>query len=212
MLLERERKELVEVARRLERDDLALGTSGNLSVRADDLVVITPSGVDYDVLTPELVCVVQRDGTPVETEAKVSTELPMHLAVYDATDAMAVVHTHPPYATVLSTVVDELPPIHYLIAFEGGPVRVAPYATPGSEELAKIVIAALENRSAVLLQNHGALTIGPSLESAYFRSWLLEWLCSMYYRARLAGDPRVLSDDELSAVDELLRDYGPARE
>lgn len=212
MLLERERKELVEVARRLERDDLALGTSGNLSVRADDLVVITPSGVDYDVLTPELVCVVQRDGTPVETEAKVSTELPMHLAVYDATDAMAVVHTHPPYATVLSTVVDELPPIHYLIAFEGGPVRVAPYATPGSEELAKIVIAALENRSAVLLQNHGALTIGPSLESAYFRSWLLEWLCSMYYRARLAGDPRVLTDDELSAVDELLRDYGPARE
>lgn len=212
MLLERERKELVEVARRLERDDLALGTSGNLSVRADDLVVITPSGVDYDVLTPELVCVVQRDGTPVETEAKVSTELPMHLAVYDATDAMAVVHTHPPYATVLSTVVDELPPIHYLIAFEGGPVRVAPYATPGSEELAKIVIAALENRSAVLLQNHGALTIGPSLESAYFRSWLLEWLCSMYYRARLAGDPRVLSDDELSAVDELLRDYGPAHE
>lgn len=212
MLLERERKELVEVARRLERDDLALGTSGNLSVRADDLVVITPSGVDYDILTPELVCVVQRDGTPVETEAKVSTELPMHLAVYDATDAMAVVHTHPPYATVLSTVVDELPPIHYLIAFEGGPVRVAPYATPGSEELAKIVIAALENRSAVLLQNHGALTIGPSLESAYFRSWLLEWLCSMYYRARLAGDPRVLSDDELSAVDELLRDYGPARE
>lgn len=212
MLLERERKELVEVARRLERDDLALGTSGNLSVRADDLVVITPSGVDYDVLTPELVCVVQRDGTPVETEAKVSTELPMHLAVYDATDAMAVVHTHPPYATVLSTVVDELPPIHYLIAFEGGPVRVAPYATPGSEELAKIVIAALENRSAVLLQNHGALTIGPSLESAYFRSWLLEWLCSMYYRARLAGDPRVLTDDELSAVDELLRDYGPAHE
>lgn len=212
MLLERERSELVDCARRLEHDDLALGTSGNLSVRVGDLVAITPSGVEYDKLTPELVCVVQRDGTPVETEAKVSTELPMHLAVYDATDATAVVHTHPPYATVLSTVIDELPPIHYLIAFEGGPVRVAPYAMPGSEELAKSVIVGLEDRSAVLLQNHGALTIGPSLESAYFRSWLLEWLCSLYYRALLAGEPRVLSPEELSAVEEMLRDYGPAHD
>ncbi len=133
----------------------------------------------------------------------------MHLAVYDAFDAVAVVHTHPPYATVLSTVVDELPAIHYMIAFQGGPVRVVPYARPGSEELAKLVTSGLEGRSAVLLQNHGALTMGPSLEAAYFRSWLLEWLCSLYYRALLAGEPRVLSDEELAGVQDLLRDYGP---
>lgn len=212
MLLEPQRNELVTCARRLEQDDLALGTSGNLSVRVGDLVAITPSAVDYAHLTPEQVCIVQRDGTPVEAPEKISTELPMHLAVYDAFDVTAVVHTHPPYATVLSTVTDELPPIHYMIAFEGGPVRVAPYARPGSEELAKNVVAGLEGRSAVLLANHGALTIGPTLESAYFRSWLLEWLCSLYYRALLAGEPKILSEEELAGVEDMLRDYGPAHD
>lgn len=208
MLLRSEREELVAFARRLESDGLAIGTSGNLSVRAGEHVAITPSAVDYGVLTPEAICVVTLDGAPVEAEAKPSTELPMHLAVYRHRDEAAVVHTHPPFATALSTVLEELPPVHYLIAMLGGRVRVAPYVTPGSQQLADVVVSALEDRSGVLLQNHGALTIGASLAQAYSRARTLEWLCDVYHRARLVGEPRILTDGELRAFAAELEHYG----
>ncbi len=208
MLLRRERELLVAGARRLRADGLAVGTSGNLSVRAEDLVCITPSGVEYEDLTPERISVVRPDGAPVEAAAEASTELPMHLAAYRETGAAAVVHTHSPYATALATVVEELPPIHYLIVFLGGPVRVAPYAPPGTDELAAAMSPALEGRSAVLLQSHGALTVGGSLQTAYSRTVLLEWLCALYHRARALGEPRLLSEEELGTVAESLRDYG----
>ena len=166
MLLEAERTLIVHHAGLLRPDGLVVGTAGNLSIRAGELVAITPSSVDYDELDPGLVCVVGLDGETVEGERSPSSELPMHLAVYHATGAAAIVHTHAPYATTLGTVVDELPAIHYMIAELGGPVRVAPYATFGSDELAGSVMAALDGRSAVLLGSHGTLTIGDSLEQA----------------------------------------------
>ncbi len=208
MLLRPERELLVSYALRLRGDDLAVGTSGNLSVRSDELVCITPSGIEYEDLTPQLICVLEPDGTPVEAEAPASTEFPMHAAIYRETRAAAVVHTHSPHATALSTVADELPAIHYLIAFLGGPVRVAPYATPGTKELARSAVEHLKGRSAVLLQNHGAITVGDALETAYSRSVLLEWLCALHHRARSLGRPRILSDEELDAVAERLRGYG----
>jgi L-fuculose-phosphate aldolase len=177
-------------------------------MRCGELVAVTPSALDYDALEPDLICVVELDGSPVEGALGPTTELPMHLAVYQRTSAAAVVHTHSPYATVLATVVDVLPPIHYLIATLGGPVRVAPYATPGTEELADTIVGALDGRSGVLLQNHGALTTGESLEEAYSRSVTLEWLCALHYRATLFGEPRVLSDEELNGVAPLMESYG----
>lgn len=206
---ERERELLVAFARRLGPDGLAIGTSGNLSVREGEVVLVTPSGVDYEDLRPERICAVALDGTPEETDAEPSSELPMHLAAYRATAATAVVHTHSPDATALSTVVEELPAIHYLVALLGGPVPVVPYAPPGSEELAASVEKTLIDRSAVLLGNHGALTVGRSLEAAYERSVLLEWLCTVYGRARLLGTPRILSDTELDEVAVKLEGYGP---
>ena len=207
-MLERERQQLVDHARRLRPDGLVVGASGNLSMRCRELVAVTPSAVDYDALEPDLICVVGLDGSPVEGALGPTTELPMHLAVYQRTSAAAVVHTHSPYATVLATVVDVLPPIHYLIATLGGPVRVAPYATPGTDELADTIVDALAGRSAVLLQNHGALTTGESLEEAYSRSVTLEWLCALHYRATLFGEPRVLSGEELQGVAPLMETYG----
>jgi L-fuculose-phosphate aldolase len=206
--LEQAAVDLVAYAHRLEADGLALGTSGNLSVRSGEQVAITPSAVPYKQLSPELICVVDIDGAIRHAPGKASTELPMHLAAYRATGATAVVHTHPPYATTLSTIVDELPAIHYLIAFLGGPVRVVAYATPGTEELAARVAAGLKDRTGVLLQNHGALTVGPSLDVAYEHNRLLEWLCALYYRARAIGDPRILTEEELRAMAEELRRYG----
>jgi L-fuculose-phosphate aldolase len=205
MLLRSERALIVHYARLLRPDGLVVGTAGNLSIRNDDRIAITPSSVDYDELDPGLVCVVDCDGTLVETQRPPSSELPMHLAVYGGTGARAIVHTHAPFATALSTVVDELPAIHYAIADLGGPVRVARYVTFGTDELADVVQEALAGRSAVILGSHGTLTTGDTLEEAYFRSVLLEWLAALYYRARQLGEPRILPLDEIDRVGDRLR-------
>lgn len=211
MLLAAERASVVEYCLRMQRDGLTVGTSGNISVRVGELVAITPSGVPYDELTPAAVCVTDLAGVPVEPGPAPSTELPMHTAVYRATDATAVVHTHPLYATALSVLVDELPAVHYMVALLGGPVRVAPYATFGTEELARAGVAAMAGRSAVLLRNHGATTRGDGLERAYTRSVYLEWLCRLYHQARLLGEPTLLPAEEIDAVAARLEGYGPAR-
>ena len=205
MLLEAERALIVDQAGRLRPDGLVVGTAGNLSIRSGELVAITPTSVDYDALDPGLICVVGLDGVIVEGVRAPSSELPMHLAVYHATDAAAIVHTHAPHATALATVVDELPAIHYLIAELGGHVRVAPYATFGTDELAASVMEALAGRSAVLLRSHGTLTVGRSLEEAYWRSVLLEWLAALYYRAAQLGTPRLIPTAEIELVAEQLR-------
>jgi L-fuculose-phosphate aldolase len=200
MLLEHERRLVVEHAQRLRPDGLAVLTAGNVSVRRGDVVAITPTGLDYDLLRPELVCVVALDGAVVESERAPSSETPLHLAAYRDRSVGAVVHSHPPYATALATLVDEVPPVHYLFADLGGPVRVAPYATFGTGELAESVTRALVGRNAALLANHGTVTVGDTLERAYGRSVLLEWLCAVYYRARLLGEPRALDPAEIDRV------------
>jgi L-fuculose-phosphate aldolase len=205
--LQRCREDLVAYGRRLAPDGLAIGTAGNLSCRVGEVVAITPRGVGYDVMAPEHVCLVTLGGDPVESSLGPSSELPMHLAVYERTEACAVVHTHSEYATTLGTLLDELPPIHYLISLLGGPVRVAPYSTPGSVELADHMGKALEGRSAVLLANHGTITTGDTLDQAYSRALLLEWLCGLYYRARVLGEPRLLDLDEIAKVGRQLEHY-----
>ncbi len=204
-MLEAERALIVECARRLRPDGLVVGTAGNLSVRSGDLVAITPTSLDFDRLDPGLVCVVGVDGELVEAPREPSSELPMHLAVYRETGAAAIVHTHAPYSTALATVVDELPAIHYMIAELGGPVRVSGYATYGTDELAGTAIEALRGRNAVILGSHGTLTLGDSLEQAYERTVLLEWLAALYYRAALLGEPRLIPAEEIERVAGKLR-------
>jgi L-fuculose-phosphate aldolase len=202
VLLPDERADLADTCRRMLRDGLVTGTSGNLSVRAGDLVAITPTGVAYERLTAEEVAVVGLDGTAVEAVRDPSSELPTHLAIYRATDAAAIVHTHSMYATTVGAVRDELPAVHYAINALGGPVRVAPYATFGTGELAAAVTRALDGRTAALLRNHGAVAIGASLAAAYDRAARLEWLCELYWRASALGRPAVLSPVELAAAAE----------
>jgi L-fuculose-phosphate aldolase len=208
VLLEEERTALVEYCRRMQADELTVGTSGNISVRNGEHIAITPSGAAYEDLTPASICVVDVDGAHVDGALEPSSEVPMHTAVYQRTDAAAVVHTHPLYASTVSVLVDELPPVHYMIALLGGPVRVAPYATYGSDELAANSVTAMEGRFGALLQNHGATTYGESLAKAYTRSVYLEWVCRMYHQARLVGEPHLLSVEEIERVAAKLDSYG----
>lgn len=136
----------------------------------------------------------------------------MHWEVYSTTDAGAVVHTHSPEVIALSVTCEELPAVHYAIARLGGPVRVAPYTRFGSEGLAHGARSALEGHTAAILQNHGAITYGPTLREAYDRAALLEWLAGVYRRALQYGTPRLLTDAELDEVvaEARRRRYGDA--
>jgi L-fuculose-phosphate aldolase len=209
MLLPDARAAIVLTCQELSRTGLVVGTAGNVSVREGDLVAVTPSGVRYARLTPELVGVHRLDGTAVEAPLEPTSELPLHLAIYSARpDAGAVVHTHSPAATALSTLVDEVPAVHYYLAMFGGPVPVARYAPYGTAELAGNVARALHDRTGCLMGNHGAVTIGPDLATAHDKSVYLEWLCDMYLRASSAGTPRLLPPEEIAAVAVRLAGYG----
>ena len=220
MLLERERDEIVRACRKLSAAALVVGTAGNVSVRVGDLVAVTPSGVDYAELAAGDVGVHRLDGTPVEARLAPTSELPLHLAVYGA-DAgagpragagpgavAAIVHTHSVAATAVSTLADEVPAIHYYVAMFGGAVRVAPYATYGTDELASNAVHALRGRTACLLGSHGAVTTGPDLKTACDRAVYLEWVCDVYLRAAAAGTPRLLPPGEIEAVAAKLASYG----
>jgi L-fuculose-phosphate aldolase len=213
MMLERERERVAEAARRLAADGRVTGTAGNVSVRAGDLVAVTPTGARLDAIAPGEVAVVDLDGQQVDGDLVPTSELGLHLGVYGRYEAGAVVHTHAPFATAVACVVDELPVVHYQILALGGAVRVAPYATFGTPELAEATLEALEGRSVALMANHGAIAYGPDLDLAMQQSELLEWACQLYWRAAAIGAPRSLDASEQLAFIEAVsrRGYGITR-
>jgi L-fuculose-phosphate aldolase len=209
VLLPDAREAIVTTCKELSRAGLVVGTAGNVSVRQGDLVAVTPSGVRYAELTQELVGVYRLDGAAVEAPLAPTSELPLHLAIYTARPEVgAVVHTHSPAATAVSALVDEVPAVHYYVAMFGGPVLVTPYATYGTDELARNTVRALQDRTACLMGNHGAVTVGPDLAAAHDKSVYLEWLCDVYLRASSAGTPRLLSPAQITAVAVKLAGYG----
>ena len=208
-----ERERIAEACRTLQREKLVVGTAGNVSVRVGDLVAISPSGLDYATMRADDVGVHRLDGSPVAAPLKPSSEFPLHLAVYTARpDVAAIVHTHGVASTALSTVVDEVPASHYYTAMFGGPLRVAPYARFGSDALARSAVAALADRTGALLGNHGALTLGPSVQKALELVAYLEYVCDLHLRALATGLPvRTLPAEEIAAVAEALGGYGQSR-
>ncbi len=208
------RERLAATGRRLAERGLVLGTAGNLSARVGDVVAVTATGARLERLTPRQVVVVDLDGEHVDGEFEATSEIELHLAIYRHSAAGAVVHTHAPMSTALSCVLEELPVIHYQMLEFGGSVRVVPYMTFGSRELAAATLEALHDRSAALLSNHGAVVHAPEPEAAVDRALLLEWACELYWRAAAVGTPRTLDPSQraafLKAVAE--RRYGTLQE
>jgi L-fuculose-phosphate aldolase len=214
MTLEAEREQVAAACRKLAAEGLVVGTAGNVSARSGDRVAISATGAVLADATAEQVTVVDLDGGVVDGELQPTSELDLHLGVYRRYDAGAVVHTHAPTATALSCVLDgELPCVHYQMLLLGGPVRVAPYATFGTPELAESVLDALDGRAGALMANHGAITHGADLDRALELALLLEWACTVYWRAAQVGTPRVLDEEQRQAVVEaaVARRYGTTR-
>lgn len=213
-MLHSEREQVAAAARRLAAAGLVAGTNGNLSARAGDHVAVTPTGAVLAELEGADVPVVSLGGERVAGRLAPTSELDLHLGVYRRHEAGAVVHTHAPFATALSCVVDAVPCVHYEMLLLGGDVRVAPYATFGSPELAAAVLEALEGRTAALMANHGAVTYGADVAGAVRATELLEWACALYWRASQVGEPKVLSGEERAAVVEYATRtrYGSTRE
>jgi L-fuculose-phosphate aldolase len=212
--LEREREQVAAACRRLAVEGLVVGTAGNVSARHGEHVAISATGAVLADAGAEHVTVVDMDGRVVGGELAPTSELDLHLGVYRRYGAGAVVHTHAPMATALSCVLDaELPCVHYSMLLLGGAVRVAPYATFGTPELAESVLDALDGRTGALMANHGALTHGQDLEGAVESALLLEWACTVYWRAAALGSPRVLDEDQRQAVVDaaVRRGYGTTK-
>jgi L-fuculose-phosphate aldolase len=213
MTLDPERARVAAAARLLAADGLVVGTAGNVSERAGDLVAITPTGAQLGDLTAEQVAVVDLSGEHVDGELAATSELELHLGVYDRYGAGGVVHTHAPMATALSCVLDELPLVHYQLLTLGGPIRVAPYRTYGTPELAQVTLDALDGRLAALMANHGAIAWAGDVDGAVQNSLLLEWACTVYRHAAAVGTPRVLDDEQVQAVIDaaIRRGYGTTK-
>ena len=204
-------RQVATVYRALGRAGMNAGSSGNVSVRSPRGMVITPSGCSADTITDTDPVNMTLDGKP-RGQRVPSSEWFMHSAIYRAySDAQAIVHTHSDACTALACLNEELPAFHYLVVrFGGDDVRCAPYVTFGTPALADVAVAALVDRSACLLANHGMIVTGETADAALIAAITLEALARQYLLARAAGKVRLLTRAEMQAARERFRTYGPA--
>jgi len=208
--LDDQRRRVSELGRRLLERDLANGTMGNLSAREGDRIAVSPSGTPYEDVTPETVPVVALSGERIAGDVAPSSETPMHRIVYRRReDAGGIVHTHSPYASTFASLGREITASHYLIGFAGHEIPVTEYATPGSEELGELAAEALgDDHDAVLLGNHGVLTVGATLDGAFETAEMVEYVARIHYRALNVGEPEILPEDVVEDLIEKFDSYG----
>lgn len=204
------RADVIATAQKMSREGLSPGRTGNVSCRYGAGMLITPSGLAYDILKPGDVVYVGDDGTPELGALKPSSEWRFHLAAYAArSEAQAVVHTHSLNATALACARKPIPAFHYMVALAGGnDIPLVPYATFGTDELAHHVASGLKERSACLMANHGQIATGTSLEAALELAFEVEALAAQYIKVLSLGPPELLSDEEMARMVDKFRAYG----
>jgi L-fuculose-phosphate aldolase len=206
------RADIVRTCLEMSRQGINQGTSGNISVRWKGGLLITPSGLAYETMAAEDIVFLDMDGTPTGPHNP-SSEWRFHRDIMrERPDVNAIVHAHPPYCTAQAILNEDVPAVHYMIAAAGGPtLRCAHYATFGTDELSAYALEALRDRTACLLANHGLIACAGTLPKALWLAGECETLCRQYAIARQTGTPIVLSDEEIAAVIEKFKDYGPRR-
>ena len=207
------RKAVAEACRWMNATGLNQGTSGNVSARHGDAMLITPTGVPYDQLDPGDLPLMPLHGEYGAWQGPLdpSSEWRFHLDIMKARPEVgAIVHAHSPYCTALAVARKDIPACHYMIAAAGGPsIRCAPYATYGTKELSDAALAALEGRTCCLLANHGMIATGPDLDKARWLAVELETIAKQYYLSLAIGGPVLLDDAEIERVKEKFKSYGP---
>jgi L-fuculose-phosphate aldolase len=203
------RQSIIDACREMNRLGINQGTSGNISLRHEDGMLITPTSVPYDSMQAEEIVFMKLDSAPT-VGSRPSSEWRFHRDILKARpEVNAVVHAHPTHATILAIMGLEIPAVHYMIACAGGDtIRCAPYATFGTEELSTHAVAALEDRSACLLAHHGMITTGRSLAKAMWLAVEVETLARQYHGALQIGAPPTLSKAEIENVRARMANYG----
>lgn len=185
------------------------GTSGNISLRHGDGMLISPTSTPYDTLEPADIVFMGWDGA-VDGRLPPSSEWRFHLDIMKARpEVNAVVHAHPTYSTTIAIMGRKIPAIHYMVAVAGGSdIRCAPYATFGTAELSAHAVEALRDRKACLLAQHGMIAVGSSLAQAMWLAVEVETLARQYHGALQIGEPPILSDEEIENVIKRMASYG----
>ena len=204
------RQDIIDACLKMTALGINQGSAGNISQRVEGGLLITPSGMPYDTLTPDDIVFMAPDGSVPPGQKNPSSEWRFHLDILNARgDAGAVVHTHAMFATTLACLHREIPAFHYMVAAAGGEtIRCAPYATFGTQALSDYALEALRDRRACLLANHGMIALGDTLPKALALAVEVETLAAQYWRALQAGDPVLLPADEMRRVLKKFRTYG----
>jgi L-fuculose-phosphate aldolase len=206
------RRAIIAECRWMNAEGLNQGTSGNISARYNDRMLITPTSTPYDIMEPEMIASMPLEGDRGAWHGplKPSVEWPFHLDILKARpDVGAIVHTHATYCTVLAIAQKTIPPVHYMIAaFGGNEIRCAPYARYGTKELSENALAALKDRNGCLLANHGMIAVGSNLDKAMWLATELETLAKQYYLSLQIGGPKLLPDQEIEEVVAAFKGYG----
>ena len=211
------REDIADAARRLAENGLLIGTAGNVSARDHDRVLVTASGIELARCTAEDIVETTLDGDVLAGRFRPTSELDLHLAIYRNSSAQAVVHTHAPHATTVACATNRfssVPVLHYQQMGLGGELRIAPYETFGTPELAEVVLSALEGKQAALMANHGSVAVGQSLTKAVENALLVEWLAALLLRVAQVTDPVPLTEAQQHAVvvQALALNYGTPQE
>lgn len=207
------RQAIIDACRRMNALGINQGTSGNISVRHQDGLLLTPTSVPYEAMTPEQIVFMAMDGSH-SPGRRPSSEWRFHRDILKSRDDVnAVVHAHPTYSTILAIMGMEIPPVHYMIAAAGGDsIRCAPYATFGTVELSEHAVRALQGRLACLLDHHGMIAIGKTLDKAMWLVVEVETLARQYHGCLQIGQPPLLSSAEIERVRQRMAGYGMSDE
>jgi L-fuculose-phosphate aldolase len=207
------RQSIIDACLRMNASGINQGTSGNISLRHGDGMLITPTSTPYEAMKPEHIVYMHLDGNH-DPGQRPSSEWRFHRDILKARpEVNAIVHAHPPYSTMLAIMGMEIPPVHYMVAVAGGDtIRCAPYATFGTQELSEHAVRALEGRLACLLEHHGMIAVGPSLPKAMWLAVEVETLARQYHGCLQIGTPPLLSKEEIEKVRLRMAGYGHAEE
>jgi L-fuculose-phosphate aldolase len=208
------KQEIIDTVRLYSANGLGVGTSGNLSARTEKGFLITPTGVSYEALEPQLLVELNIEGEVIGGHLKPSSEWRFHRDIYlNREQAGSIVHVHSPFATAIACTRKSIPAFHYMIAITGGDsIRCAEYATFGTEQLSKYVVKALIGRKACLMANHGMIALDKDISSAFKMAIEVEELAKQYFYSMQIGDPTILDKEEMQINLEKFKSYGKQEE